>query len=64
MSERWARLAARLVAKAMGAVLIYLGLTVIAGAASVSGTMGDVVPALTAFAGALLVLAGVVALLS
>jgi len=48
----------------MGAILVYLGLTVIAGATSVPNTVGEVVPALTVFVGGLLVLSGIVAILS
>jgi len=64
LTGRWARLAARALAKAMGAILVYLGLTVIAGATSVPNAVGEVVPALTVFVGGLLVLSGIVAILS
>ena len=64
MTGRWPRLAARFLAKAMGAVLIYIGTSVASSVLSVTGPMGAAVQALAFFVGVLLVLGGIMALLS
>jgi len=64
LTGRWPRLAARFLAKAMGAVLIYIGASVASSVLSVTGSMGVAVQALAFFVGALLVLGGIMALLS
>ncbi len=64
MAGRWPQLAVRLLAKAMGAVLVYMGASIALSALSVTGTIGVAVQALAFFIGALLVIGGVMALLS
>lgn len=64
MTGRWPQLVVRLLAKAMGAVLIYMGVSIASSVLSVTGSVGVAVQALAFFVGVLLVIGGVMALLS
>ncbi len=64
MTGRWAQLTVRLLAKAMGAVAVYIGVSIASSAVSVTGSPSAAVEAMTFFVGALLVIGGVMALLS
>jgi len=64
LTGRWPQLAVRLLAKAMGAVLIYIGVSIASSVLSVTGSVGVAVQALAFFVGVLLVIGGVMALLS
>ena len=64
MTGRWPQLVVRLLAKAMGAVLIYMGVSIASSVLSVMGSVGVAVQALAFFVGVLLVIGGVMALLS
>jgi membrane associated rhomboid family serine protease len=64
LTGRWSQLAVRLLAKAIGAVLIYIGASIASSVLSVMGSVGVAVQALAFFVGVLLVIGGVMALLS
>jgi hypothetical protein len=64
LTGRWPQLVVRLLAKAMGAVLIYMGVSIASSVLSVMGSVGVAVQALAFFVGVLLVIGGVMALLS
>jgi len=64
LAVRWPQLAVRLLAKAMGAVLIYIGASIASSVLSVTGSAGVAVQALAFFVGVLLVTGGAMALLS
>jgi membrane associated rhomboid family serine protease len=64
LTGRWSQLAVRLLAKAIGAVLIYIGASIASSVLSVTGSVGVAVQALAFFVGVLLVIGGVMALLS
>jgi hypothetical protein len=64
LTGRWPQLAVRLLAKAMGVVLIYMGVSIASSVLSVTGSLGVAVQTLAFFVGVLLVVGGVMALLS
>ncbi|MCS7094553.1 MAG: hypothetical protein NZ988_01910 [Thaumarchaeota archaeon] len=64
MASRLQSLIVRLIAKAAGAVAIYIGLSLLTGLISLTYAVEPIIPSFTAFVGTALILAGVLALLS
>ncbi|MCS7118412.1 MAG: hypothetical protein NZ957_06480 [Thaumarchaeota archaeon] len=64
MSSRLQSLIVKAITKAAGAVTVYIGFSLLTGLLSLTYAIEPVIPAFTTFVGAVLIVAGVLALLS